>query len=51
MIRSVWMIALILVLSTAVRAETIFVDDLDEEVRGEGSPANPFRDLQVALRS
>jgi len=43
------MIALILVFSTAIRAETIFVDDLDEEVRGEGSLASPFRDLQVAL--
>jgi len=49
MIRSVSIIALILVLSTAVRSETIFVDDLDEQVRGEGSLANPFRDLQVAL--
>jgi hypothetical protein len=41
--------AVILASSITVSAATIYVDDLDADIRGTGSISEPFRNLQIAL--
>jgi hypothetical protein len=42
-------VAALLMFSATIMAETIFVDDLEDNVRGEGTMLEPYRDLQIAL--
>ncbi|UCC79997.1 MAG: right-handed parallel beta-helix repeat-containing protein [Candidatus Zixiibacteriota bacterium] len=49
MLRGFLIISALLVSSTAVPAGTFHVDDLGDNVRGDGSVTKPFRNLQAAL--